>query len=88
MLLTLLRAVAGPHLRHLTLLPSDLSIVLCILLLDLHEDASQLDALIEVLKDLLLNATDLLTFLYLAARTYLPLLPDEGVPRMDGLLLR
>ena len=87
MFLAILRTIASPHLSHLTLLPSDFSIVLCILLLYLHEDASQLDALIKVLKDLLFNATDLLAFLNFAARTHLPLLSDEGVSRMDWLLL-
>lgn len=80
MFLALLGVFACPHLCHFSLLPSNLSVILCILFLNLHEDASELDALIEVLKDLLLNSTNLLTFLDLTAGADLSLLPDEGVP--------
>lgn len=87
MLLTLLRTFASPQLVHLVLFLSYLCVVLCILLLDFHEDASELYPLIEILKNLLLNALNLLPFLDLSTRTHLPLFSDKSMTRVNRLSL-
>ena len=87
MLLTLLRTFASPQLVHLVLFLSNLGIILCVLLLYFHEDAPELYPLIEILKNLLLNALNLLPFLDLSTRTHLPLFSDKSMTRVNRLSL-
>ena len=64
---------------HLILLLSYLGVVLSILFLYFHQDASQLDSLIKILKYLLLYASYLLAFLDFSTGTHLPLLSHKSM---------
>lgn len=80
MFLTLLRAFIVPHLCHLCLFPPDFRIILGILFFYLHEDASELYPLIEILEYLFLNSAYLLALLNLSTWADLSFLPDERMP--------